>query len=55
MFHEYRICNECECNPIWGVLFNCETCNDYDLCETCYDNELQRPDAHPRRHSFRFL
>ena len=54
VFHNYRVCNECGCDPIWGVLFHCLECKDYDLCESCYDIEAGKPDPHCKRHNFGF-
>ena len=63
--HEYYKCNKCGTDPIWGIKFNCLICNDYDLCEICYDlwitQKFQQGDEetinldnrlHPFNHNF---
>lgn len=32
--HEYVSCNHCGVEPIWGIRFQCVTCQDFDLCES---------------------
>eukprot|EP00871_Galdieria_phlegrea_P001917 jgi/Galph1/2726/GphlegSOOS_G1420.1 len=40
VYHEYFECNICKVTPIWGVRFGCQTCEEYDLCEACFDKSL---------------
>lgn len=47
--HEYFSCNKCQSEPIYGLRFTCDTCANYDLCETCYDKEIE---ANTHNHSF---
>lgn len=37
ILHFYHKCNNCGYEPIWGTRFKCDVCQDYDLCEQCYD------------------
>ena len=55
VFHNFRVCNECKCDPIWGVLFHCLECLDFDICETCYDKDLTKQDSHCKKHKFGFF
>lgn len=42
-------CNGCGANPIRGVRYWCENCEDYNLCEKCADEEYKH---HDRMHVF---
>lgn len=42
-------CNGCGMNPIRGVRFWCENCEDYNLCEKCAEEEYK---YHDRMHVF---
>lgn len=54
--HSYRECDGCHMNPIRGLRFSCSGCEDYDLCENCYDRMLaEGPTAHIFRHVFTAL
>jgi len=44
--HERIICNKCD-HPIIGTRFNCTTCKEFDLCETCESSK-----THPETHLF---
>lgn len=33
VLHHYHKCNQCEAEPIWGIRFACQECENYDLCE----------------------
>ena len=33
VLHHYHKCNQCEAEPIWGIRFACQDCENYDLCE----------------------
>lgn len=41
VLHQYHRCNLCFIEPIWGTRFTCKTCEDFDLCETCFDKNLE--------------
>ncbi len=30
-------CNNCKCMPIVGLRYKCGICNDFDLCQYCFD------------------
>ena len=34
-------CDECQMCPIQGPRYKCLECPDYDLCEECYNKDLQ--------------
>ena len=36
------ICDGCEMYPVVGMLYNCDECEDFDLCEKCKANGLHR-------------
>lgn len=38
--HDYFVCNHCQSEPIYGLRFHCETCENFDLCESCFDKEV---------------
>eukprot|EP00753_Platysulcus_tardus_P001721 PLAT11481.1.p1 GENE.PLAT11481.1~~PLAT11481.1.p1 ORF type:complete len:677 (+),score=230.51 PLAT11481.1:23-2032(+) len=38
--HEFYACNRCKLKPIAGPRFFCLHCEEYDLCEWCFDKEL---------------
>lgn len=42
VLHHYYACNDCHAEPIWGNRFHCATCDNFDLCEACYDKEMER-------------
>lgn len=46
ILHEYHRCNHCGCEPIWGTRFSCLSCDEYDLCEVCFDKNLQDEKFH---------
>lgn len=54
VLHMYFSCNKCSTEPIWGNRFQCIECQNYDLCEACFDEELQNedPSSHIRSHHF---
>eukprot|EP01017_Pseudomicrothorax_dubius_P027109 TRINITY_DN3085_c0_g2_i1.p1 TRINITY_DN3085_c0_g2~~TRINITY_DN3085_c0_g2_i1.p1 ORF type:complete len:211 (-),score=22.72 TRINITY_DN3085_c0_g2_i1:4-636(-) len=35
--HHYHKCNRCGMEPIWGPRFVCKVCENFDLCESCVD------------------
>lgn len=41
VLHQYHRCNMCFIEPIWGTRFTCKTCEDFDLCEACFDKNLE--------------
>ena len=42
ILHNYFQCNLCNTEPIWGVRFHCSICQEYDLCEACFDRFLMK-------------
>jgi len=57
VLHEYHRCNDCKMEPIWGSRFKCLLCEDFDLCETCFDKDLQAEDkeSHCKIHDFEVI
>jgi len=41
VLHYYHSCHKCHSEPIWGTRFTCLDCENVDLCEACYDANLQ--------------
>jgi N6-adenosine-specific RNA methylase IME4 len=37
VYHDWFTCDRCQQYPISGVRFSCVTCQDFDLCEGCFD------------------
>lgn len=53
VLHLYHSCNHCETEPIWGTRFTCNDCENFDLCEACFDLNLDPEKAfHEIRHNF---
>jgi mRNA (2'-O-methyladenosine-N6-)-methyltransferase len=52
--HQYHSCSNCKTFPIFGPRFQCKTCLDYNICETCYDSTLQYPEnkIHDQKHEY---
>jgi len=63
--HMYYVCDGCEVTPVVGNLFQCDTCPDYHLCESCRNagvhmeknhtftvNPSRHMPAHGHRHGF---
>ena len=50
VLHYYFSCNKCNREPIWGNRFTCEECENYDLCETCFDQLISEGDSHIKEH-----
>ena len=42
-------CNQCLVYPIEGILFNCQKCPNFHLCDTCY---LAKAFHHSEAHDF---
>jgi hypothetical protein len=40
ILHQYYCCNNCNTEPIWGNRFQCTLCENFDLCEACFDKEI---------------
>merc|ERR1712203_1057952 len=43
-------CNRCGMDPIRGERFKCSVCEDFDLCETCYERKTKT--THDPSHRF---
>ena len=41
VLHYYHSCKKCCSDPLWGTRFTCLDCENFDLCEACYDANLQ--------------
>lgn len=57
VLHQYHSCNKCNVEPIWGTRFTCKECENFDLCEACYDANLQAEETerfHDLYHEFDF-
>ena len=53
ILHHYFACNNCNSEPIWGNRFHCNECDNFDLCEACFDKELAvESNVHLKTHSF---
>lgn len=50
VLHHYHRCNQCNIDPIWGTRFSCVTCDNYDLCEACYDKNLENQKTEDDEH-----
>lgn len=50
ILHYYYSCDRCKCEPIWGNRFMCLECDNYDLCESCFDKELEISNARKIQH-----
>ena len=54
VLHQYHSCNHCHCEPIWGTRFQCLNCENFDLCEACYDANFQsEKKLHDIQHKFK--
>jgi hypothetical protein len=57
VLHQFYSCNNCNSEPIWGNRFQCALCENFDLCEACFDkeilNEAGREIPHVLEHEFR--
>lgn len=57
ILHQYYCCNICNSEPIWGNRFQCTVCENFDLCEACFDkeilNEEKKDSPHVLEHDFK--
>jgi len=57
VLHQYYSCNNCHSEPIWGNRFQCSECENFDLCEACFDkeitNESKSENPHVLNHDFK--
>ena len=52
LVHKGYQCNICNQNPLLGIRYECENCNDYNLCEKCYNDVLNEKQKHFNHKSF---
>lgn len=50
--HEGITCDICQASPIRGVRYRCSVCPDFDSCEACVDNAVQRGPHDPTTHLY---
>ena len=52
--HKHVKCDGCGTQPIVGTRYKCDSCYNYDLCQTCYETQARSPpdadDAPPNSH-----
>jgi hypothetical protein len=53
ILHQYYCCNNCNSEPIWGNRFQCSKCDNFDLCEACFDIEIADSNSHVLTHDFK--
>jgi len=46
IYHDWYNCDHCNQRPICGVRFSCVKCEDYDLCEGCFDQVILEQGGH---------
>ena len=53
-FEEHRArCDGCQIAPIFGTRWACQDCDDFDLCQDCYQTfKNGRSRVHPSNHDF---
>eukprot|EP00163_Fabomonas_tropica_P032210 TRINITY_DN798_c1_g1_i1.p1 TRINITY_DN798_c1_g1~~TRINITY_DN798_c1_g1_i1.p1 ORF type:complete len:1554 (-),score=446.16 TRINITY_DN798_c1_g1_i1:323-4984(-) len=44
------VCDGCEMNPVVGTRYKCQTCPDFDICQSCFERQL--PADHNNSHTF---
>ena len=47
--HIHIFCNHCQRGNFFGFRYMCAECNNYNLCEECYSNEIY---THNKEHTF---
>ena len=47
--HIHIFCNNCQRGNFFGFRYMCAECNNYNLCEECYSNEIY---THNKEHTF---
>lgn len=50
VLHHYYSCNNCHTEPIWGNRFQCLECENFDLCEACFDKEILNESKGENKH-----
>jgi hypothetical protein len=52
VYHNWTTCDNCQDYPLYGVKFSCKECDDFDLCEACFDIKILKEKSHNKNHSF---
>ena len=42
--HEGVTCDNCRCQPVYGIRWKCAKCYDFDLCTKCYMSDKHSVD-----------
>ena len=50
--HDFYSCNNCNKEPIYGIRFSCIECDNYDLCQNCFDKIIDNNSHYNNKHKF---